>query len=142
MIEIIKIPKENVVDVWLDIRENLEKPLLRSTSSERFPLDTVLLSLINGEREAWVILDKEQNKMLASFVLEIGYFPTGKSLLLFLLGGEGFPLWVKAGNEFLLEYAKEIGARWIDTYARRGFFKNTVFSDFFNEETTHYCHKL
>jgi hypothetical protein len=141
MIEIIKIPKEKVVDVWLDIRENLEKPLLRSTSIERFPLDTILLSLLKGEREAWMIWDKEQNKMLASFVLEIGHYPTGKSLILFLLGGEGFPLWVKLGSEFLFEYAQEIGAKWIDTYSRRGFFKNSVFSDFFTEETTHYCHK-
>jgi len=135
--QIHKIPKENIIDSWCDIRGNLIKPMIKSTTIDRFPLDFLLLSLIKGEKQAWVIWDETQNKMLAAFVTEIYQYPTGLAVNLFLLGGEDLDLWRELLAECLLKYTQEIGAKWLDTYCRRGFYK-TLLGFNANEESTHY----
>lgn len=139
--KIIQIQKEDVVSVWHEIRENLEKPLLRSSSIERFPLDIVLCSLVSGDRQAWAIFDEKNNKTLAAFVTEKNIYPTGMAINLFLLGGENLEAWRESLTICLFNYAKESGAKWLDTYCRRGF--SSILSDLnFKEETTHFSISL
>ncbi|MGB4499633.1 MAG: hypothetical protein WBI40_13175 [Methylococcaceae bacterium] len=137
MIQVIKIPKEGVIDIWAEMRDSLLKPMVKCTTIDRFPLDFLLLSLIKGEKQAWIIWDGEQEIILASLVTEINHYPTGLAINLFLLGGESMDLWHEQLTHCLFNYAQEIGAKWLDTYSRRGFWK-TLENLNFNEESTHY----
>ena len=137
MIQINKIPKEMIISAWGDIRELLIKPMIKCTTIDRFPLDYLLLSLIKGEKQAWFIFDDEQNKIIAAFVTENIQYPTGLAINLFLLGGEGLENWRDELTYTMFNYAQEIGAKWLDTYSRRGFWE-TLKPLGFVEESTHY----
>ena len=135
--KIIKIQKEDIASVWYEIRELLKKPMIRSSTIERFPLDVLLSSLVSGEKQAWAIFDEKNNKTIVAFVTEKVNYPTGMAINLFLLGGENIEAWRESLTICLFNYAKESGAKWLDTYCRRGFSK--ILSDLnFTEESTHF----
>ena len=135
--QIRKISKEMIPSAWGDIRELLIKPMIKCTTIDRFPLDYLLLSLITGEKQAWFIFNEEKNKIVASFVTEIVQYPMGLAINLFLLGGEGLGDWRDELTSAMFNYAQEIGAKWLDTYSRRGFWE-TLQPLGFVEESTHY----
>lgn len=139
---IYKIDKSEVANIWLAIRENIMKPLVRGSTIERFPVDVILLSLIDGTRQAWMIFDEVKGEMAAVFITEIHTYPTGAAVNLFLLGGENMAGWHKELKACLFDYASEVGAKWLDTYSRRGFWKAVLSNLAFKEESTHYSIEL
>jgi hypothetical protein len=138
MIVIVPIEKEKIPSLWYEMRDYLLKPMIQCTTIDRFPLDDILLSLITGARQSWVIFNAESDKIEAYFVTEITNYPNGSAVNLFLLGGENLDLWRDSLTDCLFDYAKAVGAKWLDTHSRRGFWKKALKNLDFKEESTHY----
>ena len=116
--EILKIPKEQVIDSWLHVRSFLSSALNKYGVNERFPLDCILLDLLTGHSQLWVIL--ECNELKSAIVTEVEHYPLGDALIIFLMGGESMQDWGDLLHHAMVMHAKEINAKWIDTGSRRG----------------------
>lgn len=106
------------MDSWPHVRGFLSAALNKYGVNERFPLDCVLLDLALEKSQLWVIIDN--NIVKSAIVTEIEHYPLGDALILFLMGGESMEEWGDLLHDAMVKYAKEIGAKWIDTGSRRG----------------------
>ena len=116
--EIYKVPKENIYQMWPYMRPYLDAALRKYGVNERFPLDHVLLDLCFGVSQGWAIVDN--NKVVSATVTEIEHYPLGDQIIIFLTGGECMDEWGDLLHNAMVNYAKEVGAKWIDTGSRRG----------------------
>jgi hypothetical protein len=120
MISIVKVDKEDVGAYWFFMRDFLNDALKKYKWDDRFPLDMLPLKLVYGEYQAFLILERDTQEIFGALVTETISYPLGNALNLFLLGGKEMELWVNDLDDALVLYAKEIGAKWIDTGSRRG----------------------
>ena len=116
--EIYKISIDQVPMYWPHVRKYLDAALKKYGVNERFPIDYVLLDLVLGKSQGWIIVDDDQIK--SAIVTEIEHYPLGDQLIIFLVGGESMEDWGDMLHNAMVEYAKEVGAKWIDTGSRRG----------------------
>ena len=116
--QIYKIAHDRVTSTWLHVRPFLDSALNKYGVNERFPLDCVLMDLVNGNSQLWVIV--ENDKVVSATVTEVEHYPLGDQIIIFLMGGESMEDWGDMLHDAMVKYAKEIGAKWIDTGSRRG----------------------
>lgn len=116
--DIYKISQDQITATWLHVRPFLDAALNKYGVNERFPLDCVLMDLVDGKSQLWVIVDNE--KIVSATVTEVERYPLGDQLIIFLMGGESMEDWGDMLHNAMVKYAKEIGAKWIDTGSRRG----------------------
>lgn len=119
MMNIYKISQDQITSTWLHVRPFLDAALNKYGVNERFPLDCVLMDLVDGKSQLWVIVDGD-NRVLSATVTEVEKYPLGDQLIIFLMGGESMEDWGDMLHNAMVRYAKEIGAKWIDTGSRRG----------------------
>lgn len=115
---IYKISQDQVTGTWMHVRPFLDAALNKYGVNERFPLDCVLMDLVDGRSQLWVIVDGE--RVVSAAVTEVEKYPLGDQLIIFLMGGESMEDWGDMLHNAMVMYAKEIGAKWIDTGSRRG----------------------
>ncbi len=116
--DIYLVPSDNVSLIWLKVRPFLDAALNKYGVSERFPLDCVLADLVSDKSQLWIIVDAD--KIVSATVTEVEEYPLGKQLIIFLMGGESMQDWGDLLHNAMVKYAKEVGAKWIDTGSRRG----------------------
>lgn len=119
MMNIYKISQDQITSTWLHVRPFLDAALNKYGVNERFPLDCVLMDLVDGKSQLWVIVDAD-NRVLSATVTEVEKYPLGDQLIIFLMGGESMEDWGDVLHNAMVKYAKEVGAKWIDTGSRRG----------------------
>lgn len=117
-IAIHKLDASIVLNNWPLIRPFLLSALTKFDTDKKYPIDFVLLDLVRGDSQAWAII--KDGKIISASVTSINHLPEGKSLFLFLTGGEGMHEWGTKLHDAFVAYAKENGAKWIDTCSRRG----------------------
>lgn len=139
---IYKIEKENIPIVWGEIRDYLEGALKKYEWQERFPIDYVLLTLLSGERQGWVIYDELTDKIVGAVVTEKIDYPLGRAVNGFLLGGENMDDWANLIDEAMVIYCQEVGARWFDTGSRRGLGRAYYSKLGYQETQTSYTKKI
>lgn len=118
MTEVYKIPKENIDQYWPVMRPYLDSALNKYGVNERFPLDHVLLDLCFGRSQGWIVV--HDGVPVSAVVTEVEQYPLGSVMIIFLMGGESMDDWGDVLHQAMVAYAKEVGARWIDTGSRRG----------------------
>lgn len=142
MIQILKIPKEEVGTYWSEMRDFLDSALKKHNWHHRFPLDFLTLKLFYGEYQSFLIYDSENGQVLGALVTENVVYPLGKAINIFLLGGKDMEKWVNQLDDALVFYAKEIGAKWIDTASRRGIGKLYYPQIGYKETQTNYTKEI
>lgn len=85
---------------------------------KKYPLDYVLRDLVAGTAQGWLIV--QNDKPVSATVTEIQEYPLGKAVNIFLMGGDSMQDWGDELHEAIVKYAREIGAKWIETGSRRG----------------------
>ena len=115
---IYKIDPKDIPDYWPHMRTFLDAALNKYGVNERFPIDYVLLDLMTGKSQGWVIVD--DRTVVSAIVTEVEKYPLGDVMIIFLVGGESMEDWGDMLHDAMVEHAKEIGAKWIDTGSRRG----------------------
>ena len=116
--DIYRVPFNSVAPMWLKVRPFLDAALNKYGVNERFPLDCVLADLVSGKSQLWIIVDAD--KIVSATVTEVEEYPLGKQLIIFLMGGDSMQDWGDLLHDAMVKYAKEVGAKWIDTGSRRG----------------------
>jgi hypothetical protein len=120
MMQIYKVPKNDVGLYWFQMRDFLDDALKKYNWHHRFPLDMLPIKLMQGDYQSFLIYDNATKVVLGALVTEVISYPLGDALNIFLLGGNEMQKWVSELDISLTLYAKEIGAKWIDTGTRRG----------------------
>lgn len=118
MIQIHKIDASEIPKFWIYMRPYLVNALNKYGMDERFPIDFVLMDLMSGASQGWLIT--EDDKAVSAVVTEVEKYPLGDVMIIFLMGGDSMEDWGDLLHEAMVKYAKEIDAKWIDTGSRRG----------------------
>jgi len=115
---IFKVQKENTSRVWIEVREYLDSALKKYGQDKRYPVDVLLSDILNGRMTLWVVVD--DHAVVCAAVTERIRYPLGDAINIFLTGGKGMESWGDLLHDAMVTYAKEVGAKWIDTASRRG----------------------
>lgn len=115
---IFKIPQYQAHEYWPSMRDYLDAALKKFDTDKKYPLDYVLRDLIAGTAQGWLIV--QNDKPVSATVTEIQEYPLGKAVNIFLMGGDSMQDWGDELHEAIVKYAREIGAKWIETGSRRG----------------------
>lgn len=115
---IYKIEAKDIPDYWPHMRPFLDAALNKYGVNERFPIDYVLLDLMTGKSQGWVIVD--DRTVVSAIVTEVEKYPLGDVMIIFLVGGESMEDWGDMLHDAMVAHAKEVNAKWIDTGSRRG----------------------
>jgi len=121
---------------WQHIKDHLQGALDKSNWSERYPIETLYSDLISGEHKCWIISDSTTIQGV-SITQDLEY-PLGKSVMVFLLTGDGMHLWYEKLHESLVSYAKTNGMKWIDACAREGMGKKYLKNIGYKNNANHY----
>lgn len=107
--------------VWPLIKDYLNSALAQSGFDNRYNIDNLFDDIQSNNYLCWVVTEK--NVIKAAAITEIVDHPHGKSVYVFLVGGVEFDLWGDEMQKEFVDYAKCLGARWIDALVRPGFGK-------------------
>ena len=118
MIQVYELNKDQVLQVWTDIRGFLDSALKKYGQDERYPVDILLADLISGRMQGWVI--RKDDVTVCAAVTEIIRYPLGDAVNVFLTGGDNMDEWGDDLHNAIVDYAHKIGAKWVDTASRRG----------------------
>lgn len=116
-VQVWKLHPDNVPANWPYMRPFLLDALEKQGTIHRHPLDFVLRDLMTGETVGWIITNYD--KPVCAMVTKVEEYPLGKSVFIFLLGGEDWLQWGDELDESLMRYANEAGAKWVDTKCRK-----------------------
>lgn len=115
---IYKIESKDIPEYWIYMRPFLDSALNKYGMNERFPIDFVLMDLMLGKSQGWIIVDND--KVVSAVVTEVEKYPLGDVMMIFLMGGESMDDWGDYLHESMVKYAAENNIKWIDTGSRRG----------------------
>lgn len=140
MVNILLLNRNDIPAFWEHIKGYLSDALDKSQWSERYPLPSLYADLLTGESQCWIV-SKDQLIVGVAVTQEIQY-PLGKSLLVFMLGGEKMSEWAdRLHKEFEIN-ARKNGIRWIDACARTGLGKKYLLNLGFKTLNNHYCYEV
>lgn len=110
-----------VAVVWHLIRPYLQSALESSEFHERYTVNDLYNDIKQSNYLCWVATENE--KIKAAAITEIVDHPHGRSVYIFLVGGEDFDSWGDEMQEAFMAHAKRYDATWMDALVRPGFAK-------------------
>lgn len=131
--------KLNISDIdvfWSYIDRLLTNALIKSRWIERYPIDSLLDDLENGNMDCWIVSDEKEIHGVA-ITQDLNY-PLGDSLMVFLLAGNNMQDWYEKLNDTFIEYAKSKNMKWIDACAREGLSKKYMADKGYKNHANHY----
>lgn len=140
MVNVILLDKDDIPAFWEHIKSYLLDALNKSQWLERYPLPSLYADLLTGESQCWIV-SKDQSILGVAVTQEIKY-PLGKSLLVYLLGGQKMDEWVDSLHKNFDVYAQKNDIKWIDACARHGLGKKYLVRIGYSAATNHYCYKV
>ena len=114
-----QVPTEQCSFMWRDV-----KPLLApaiEASGGRWQPDYVLVALVNGHHNLWIVEAEEE--IIAVATTQIIFYPERKMFCMHFLGGQGWGEWHEQLIESCSKFAKEMGCDGVECSARPGFWK-------------------
>lgn len=118
-IKIYKVLPNQLAVVWPDVRKYLVAAIKKSHEQKRCNIEALLIDIINDDAQLIIAVD-DSNKIVSAVVLIECEQYNGVSICIYLMGGVGMSKWVDQMHDYILGYAKSIGAKWIDTCTRHG----------------------
>jgi len=119
MVHIEAIRAEDILEVWLDIREYIERALKYALGE--YKVSDVLRKIKAGEIIPLVVYI--DNKLTAVLTLELVQMPQKKVMNIMTAGGACMDGWLAEAVEVTDKLAKEFGADTISIHGRRGWLK-------------------
>ena len=119
---------EHIDIVWDDVKMFLLRACKRSNG--RHTLDTVYSQLKNGVQHLWIIINIDNEKIVACATTQISTYPTGlKMLEVVLLGGSHKDNWLTNGCKVLESWARKNNCKGMQALGRKGLKFLTVKED-------------
>ena len=115
---IYQVDKNDVPAYWPHMRAWLNAALEKFGTHMRFPIDFVLMKLMEGEYQSWLVT--QDTVPVGAAVTYIEEYPQGKVLFGFLMGGNNLATWGDFLHESMLQYARENNCKWVEVESRRG----------------------
>ena len=124
---IIRIQTNCIEVTWPYIKDFIQKPLDRSMGEKN--IEDIYYSLIHGQQQLWVAVDEEDG-MFGICITQILEYPNFKALSMPLIGTKPHTIkkWFDYGmcdNSPIIKWARELGIKRIEGYARDGWLKMT-----------------
>jgi hypothetical protein len=121
MYQVKLIPTEQCSYLWRYVKPLLE-PAIKE-SSGRWQPEYVLVSLVNGYQQLWVVEEKNSKKIVAAATTQIIDYPEKRLFCMHFLGGKGWEDWCENLIDVCSKYAKQAGCDGVECNARPGFWK-------------------
>jgi hypothetical protein len=125
--ELINFSKDQVEKVW-PLAKNLVQKACQTNGG--FDETHILEFLKSGHMQLWLVINKEDNKVLCVCVTEIREYPKFKVCDIRIATGEQYKLWFNYMDQ-ICEWAKSNGCKKMEIFARPGWeriFKNKGFT--------------
>jgi hypothetical protein len=115
-IKIHKVWANQLHAVWPTARKYLIAAIEKSNEQDRCDIEMLLIDIANNN--AQLLIATKNNKIVAAVVLVVCEQYNGVSVCIYLMGGIDMHEWIEQMHESIVEYARSIGAKWIDTCTR------------------------
>ena len=124
---LIKIETNCIEVTWPYVKDFIQKPLDRSMGERN--IEDIYYSLIHGQQQLWVAADEEDG-MFGICITQILEYPNFKALSMPFIGTKPHTIkkWFDYGmgnDSPIIKWARELGIKRIEGYARDGWLKMT-----------------
>lgn len=124
---LIKIETNCIEATWPYVKDFIQKPLDRSMGERN--IEDIYYSLIHGQQQLWVAADEEDG-MFGICITQILEYPNFKALSMPFIGTKPHTIkkWFDYGmgdDSPIIKWARELGIKRIEGYARDGWLKMT-----------------
>lgn len=124
---LIKIETNCIEVTWPYVKDFIQKPLDRSMGERN--IEDIYYSLIHGQQQLWVAVDEEDG-MFGICITQILEYPNFKALSMPFIGTKPHTIkkWFDYGmgdDSPIIKWARELGIKRIEGYARDGWLKMT-----------------
>ena len=124
---LIKIETNCIEVTWPYVKDFIQKPLDRSMGERN--IEDIYYSLIHGQQQLWVAADEEDG-MFGICITQILEYPNFKALSMPFIGTKPHTIkkwfdYVMGDDSPIIKWARELGIKRIEGYARDGWLKMT-----------------
>tara|TARA_R110000787_G_scaffold251579_1_gene357073 strand:+ start:391 stop:819 length:429 start_codon:yes stop_codon:yes gene_type:complete len=125
--DLIKIETNCIAVIWPYVKEFIQKPLDRSMGERH--IEDIYYCLVHGQQQLWIAVDEEDG-MFGVCITQILEYPNFKALAMPFIGTKPHTIkkWFDYGmgdDSPIIKWARELGIKRIEGYARDGWLKMT-----------------
>jgi len=111
------VPPRYLSEIWRPVRQHLEGAV--RTADKKYHVDDIYREVDSGYYGLWIVIDPEDDAIIAAFTTRIIQYPNRKAIALDWVGGIRMKEWIDLVLDEITEDAKDMGCRHLEGYGRK-----------------------
>jgi len=111
------VPKEYLSHIWGSVKDYLAGAV--KTADKKYHVDDIYREVDSGYYGLWIVIDPEDDSIVAAFTTRIIQYPSRKALALDWVGGTRMKEWMDLVLDEATRYGRDMGCRHMEGYGRK-----------------------
>jgi len=111
------VPKEYLSHIWGSVKGYLAGAV--KTADKKYHVDDIYREVDSGYYGLWIVIDPEDDSIVAAFTTRIIQYPNRRAMALDWLGGTRMAEWIDLVMEEATKYGQDMGCKHLEGYGRK-----------------------
>ena len=111
------IPKDCAYTIWPQVAKVLKRSV--ATAEGKYEVDDLLDCILKDELVLWVVLDTNNDEIIAAITTRLIEYPQGNAMALDWVGGTRMKEWLPIAHPIMVSYAEDHNCKYLEGYGRK-----------------------
>ena len=111
------IPKDCAYTIWPQVAKVLKRSV--ATAEGKYEVDDLLDCILKDEFVRWVVLDTNNDEIIAAITTRLIEYPQGNAMALDWGGGTRMKEWLPIAHPIMVSYAEDHNCKYLEGYGRK-----------------------
>ena len=111
------IPKDYASAIWPNVAKVLKRSV--ATADGKYEVDDILDMVLKDELVLWVVLDTNNDEIIAAVTTRLIEYPQGNAMALDWVGGTRMKEWLPMAHPIMVSYAEDHNCKYLEGYGRK-----------------------
>ena len=111
------IPKDCAYTIWPQVAKVLKRSV--ATAEGKYEVDDLLDCILKDELVLWVVLDTNNDEIIAAITTRLIEYPQGNAMALDWVGGTRRKEWLPIAPPIMVSYAEDHNCKYLEGYGRK-----------------------
>ena len=111
------IPKDCASTIWPQVAKVLKRSV--ATAEGKYEVDDLLDCILKDELVLWVVLDTNNDEIIAAVTTRLIEYPQGNAMALDWVGGTRMKEWLPIAHPIMVSYAEDHNCKYLEGYGRK-----------------------
>ena len=110
------IPKDCAYTIWPQVAKVLKRSV--ATAEGKYEVDDLLDCILKDELVLWVVLDTNNDEIIAAITTRLIEYPQGNAMALEWVCGTRMKEWLPIAHPIMVSYAEDHNCKYLEGYGR------------------------